>query len=205
MSVFGGSQLEKTACVFIGTSITAIRPSDGIQALDTFCARISNARGYKRWINAGVGGDTTTLMLARFATDVLWYRPAMVAIEVGPNDEFSVIPIATSESNIRNMVAAAQKSGARVTLIVPFYLRDNGTHNTPTEAWRVLTRNLAAELGCELFDVAAVQAALPGATLDTLYLPADAYHFTATGQAWIADQAALPQHQNAFNTEALPG
>ena len=42
--------------------------------------------GCGTFINAGIGGDTAEMMLARFDRDVLAYRPDLVIVTVGGND-----------------------------------------------------------------------------------------------------------------------
>jgi lysophospholipase L1-like esterase len=183
-----GRKIEATAIVFIGSSITAPRPLDGVDLNETFTWLIGVARGYKQFVNTGVSSNTTTLMLARYERDVLSEYPGAVCIEPGPNDEDLSVPIATSESNIRAMVRKSQTQGTRVTLMVPILVRDPTT-DAAVNAWRTLTRNLATELGCELFDVYDDFAAMSEATLDTLYLPADIYHINSAGHQFVADRA----------------
>jgi lysophospholipase L1-like esterase len=71
--------------------------------------------------NAGVAADTTTLMLARFATDVVAKAPKICGIMGGTNDiglsggSAGTWSIATTASNIVSMVGLARAAG-----IVPF-------------------------------------------------------------------------------------
>jgi len=66
-------------------------------------------------INAGVGGETTVQMLARFDRDVLSHKPDVVVIEGGVNDLVSMEnPNATS---IQSMADKASVSGARVVIL----------------------------------------------------------------------------------------
>lgn len=73
---------------------------------------------FKVIMNAGVDGNTTTQMLARFATDVLAYSPTVVSIMGGTND----IPIsgnigyATTLANLTSMCDQSLNAGAFVIL-----------------------------------------------------------------------------------------
>lgn len=183
-----GRKIEASTIVFIGTSIPAPRPLDGIDLNETFPWLIGVERNYKNFVNAGVSSNTTTLMLARYERDVLSEYPGAVCIEVGPNDEDLGVAIATSESNIRAMVRKSQTQGSRVTLMVPILVRDAVT-DAAVEDWRDLTRALADELDCELFDVYNDLAAMTTEQLDDLYLPADIYHINEDGHQFIADRA----------------
>ncbi len=104
---------------FIGDSNTATRPGNGIYQADTFSQKIANARGFTSVVNAGVGGNTTAQMLARFSTDVLATNPDHVVISPGINDYAGGVSLATMEANIDSMVTAALGHGCGVTLFVP--------------------------------------------------------------------------------------
>lgn len=82
--------------------------------------------GYAQWFsnqrfrvvkNAGVSGDRTDQMLARWDTDVLPYAPTVVTILGGTNDINQGIPAATTRTNIAAMVQRALDIGAKPVLI----------------------------------------------------------------------------------------
>lgn len=189
--------ISPSVSVFIGTSITGERPLDGITSEGTFATLIGREKGFKKYWNAGVSNDTTSLMLDRYESDVLKMYPGMVAIEVGPNDEYFSVPVATSEGNLRSMIRMSKTQGEDVTLIVPLLVRDPTT-DLAVNDWRELTRDLAGELGCNLFDIYEEMAALDGGTLDTYYLTGDDYHLSAIGHTYVANKAAEPEHLDAF-------
>ncbi|WIA96398.1 SGNH/GDSL hydrolase family protein [Curtobacterium sp. MCBA15_004] len=62
--------------------------------------------------NAGVGGNTTAGMLARFDTDVTPYAPSVVVIVGGTNDVGQGVAIATWQANIKALVAKVRGIGA---------------------------------------------------------------------------------------------
>ncbi len=185
---FRGRFIRPNDLVGIGTSVTAIRPADGILLADTFIVKIGLALGYKVYQNSGISGDNTSDKLARWEPDVLQYYPGQVNWEIGPNDWSEAVPIATSEANIRAGVRKSQTQGSRFTLMVPILVRD-APSDAGVESWRELTRDLAGELNCELFDTYAHFAGLSGAELDTLYLPADPFHLSVAGHTRINDRA----------------
>jgi lysophospholipase L1-like esterase len=67
-------------------------------------------------LDRGVSGQTTTQMLARFRTDVIDLRPAVVHIMGGMNDIHSPPGTALTRSNIQSMVELAQARGITVIL-----------------------------------------------------------------------------------------
>lgn len=83
--------------VFIGDSITQYWPL---------------ADFFENTINAGIGGQVSAQMLARFDTDVLANHPSVVVILAGTND--IRINGSADPSNLYQMVTKAQASGARV-------------------------------------------------------------------------------------------
>ena len=81
-------------------------------------------------INAGVGGDTSTRMLARLDRDVLARRPRVVLIMAGLNDAAWVDPgpvartaprvaEAEYEKNLTEIVARVKQTGASAVLVTP--------------------------------------------------------------------------------------
>ncbi|OZD74911.1 hypothetical protein CH273_25845 [Rhodococcus sp. 05-339-2] len=67
--------------------------------------------------NAGVGGETSTQILARFDADVKAFAPAWVHILAGTNDAGDTavaVPLATTQANILAMIDKCREIGARV-------------------------------------------------------------------------------------------
>ena len=78
--------------------------------------RLLDSEGYRyRVANLGVSGDTTTDGVERLAS-VLAVKPDIVLLEFGGNDGLRGQPVSSSKQNLRLMVEALQKSGARVVL-----------------------------------------------------------------------------------------
>lgn len=108
--------------VIWGDSITA--EYDGSNGTDSFYS----AQGYWTWAeilsrrrvrlsnNAGVGGQTTREVLARFDTDVGPYAPGWVVIECGTNDMFLSLPFAETTGNLAMMLDRVRGIGADAIL-----------------------------------------------------------------------------------------
>ncbi len=79
-------------------------------------------------VNASISGDTTSGGKARLQTLLGQHHPAVVVIELGGNDGLRGLPLAATESNLRAMIASAQKAKAQVLLLgmklPPNYGRD---------------------------------------------------------------------------------
>ena len=104
--------------------------------------------------NAGTPGNTTSQMLARYAADVLAYRPEMIALEViTPNDSPNKgITNATIRGNIRSMVEQGLAIGARVVVCTGPPQENDATRARMIEnsAW---LRTYAAGLGLDVWDL----------------------------------------------------
>ena len=104
--------------VAIGDSITRMNSDPGWDFLGTnswFAIDACDGRipyGY----NAGVFGNTTAQMLARFQTDVAAHHPKSVIILGGTNDLFQNVPTAVTVSHLRAMIDASHALGASVAI-----------------------------------------------------------------------------------------
>lgn len=121
--------------ICIGDSQTAVRTP--LVASETYCYKMATATG-RTALNKGVGGNTTSDMLARFNTDVVTQSGSCVVIMGGANDAFidpsatydfstywtapkpSAVSVSTYQSNLTAMVNAARGAGKNVTLITPW-------------------------------------------------------------------------------------
>lgn len=68
-------------------------------------------------INGSLSGETTAGGVKRLPPLLQKHRPALVIIELGANDGLRGHSPELIESNLRHMVAASQKSGARVIVL----------------------------------------------------------------------------------------
>nr|WP_222859831.1 arylesterase [Noviherbaspirillum massiliense] len=70
-----------------------------------------------RVVNASISGETTSGGRARLPALLDQHHPSIVIIELGGNDGLRGLPLASTESNLRAMVTAAQRANARVLLV----------------------------------------------------------------------------------------
>jgi acyl-CoA thioesterase I len=79
-------------------------------------------------VNASISGETTSGGRTRLPSLLSKHKPDVVVIELGANDGLRGLPVPAAEANLRAMVDAARKSGARVLLVgmrmPPNYGRD---------------------------------------------------------------------------------
>ena len=100
--------------VFLGDSITIGANLNAIghgNAFPTYAQAFVGSR-FRLLANAGVSGNTTTQMLARFDTDVGAYLPNIVVLTAGTNDIAQNFPIATYQTNMAALVAKIRALGA---------------------------------------------------------------------------------------------
>ncbi len=111
----------------------------------------------KRYVNRGIGGQTTAQMLLRFRADVVELRPRVVVILAGTNDiagNAGPVTLDQVQDNFASMAELAMAHGIRVVLASLLPVSDdkqdaNGqaltrTRQRPTATLRELNRWLAA-------------------------------------------------------------
>ncbi len=170
-----GSATSASTVVAFGDSVTlGVRPGL-VTPEQTYAAQLEAMLTGVRVINAGVGGNDTTHLLARLDTDVLARRPNLVVLMVGLNDAAYVDPgpVARTSPRIspgafrRNLVTLVDRirsSGARVLLVTPnpmtraYAYAGYGyyaTHdiNASLEKHREAMLDVARELHCPLVDL----------------------------------------------------
>jgi acyl-CoA thioesterase-1 len=79
-------------------------------------------------VNASISGETTSGGRTRLPSLLSKHKPDVVLIELGANDGLRGLPVPAAEANLRAMVDASRKAGARVLLVgmrmPPNYGRD---------------------------------------------------------------------------------
>jgi acyl-CoA thioesterase-1 len=115
----------------------------------TFAALLSGQR-INLVSNAGVSGNTSAQALARFATDVAPYSPAVVNIGIGTNDIGTSVSLATYQANVIAMVAAVRSIGAQptITTIPP----NNTSSHATINKWNHWLRRYANQQRIPLVD-----------------------------------------------------
>src|SRR3954451_11480321 len=107
---------HRPAIVCFGDSLTAGAGLDPAQSYPEVLQKELDARGYRyRVVNAGVSGDTTQDGLARLAM-VAAEKAELVVLEFGANDGLRGQPVASATANLREMIEALQRAGAKVVL-----------------------------------------------------------------------------------------
>ena len=79
--------------------------------------RLSYPQSSWSLINASISGETSAGGQARLATLLKTHQPQIVIIELGANDALRGLQLQTTEKNLRQMIQASKKSGARVLLL----------------------------------------------------------------------------------------
>ncbi|MCA8092685.1 arylesterase [Burkholderia anthina] len=67
--------------------------------------------------NASVSGDTTSGGRARLPAVLQRLKPSIVVVELGSNDALRGVPLATTEQNLRDIIADARHAHAKVVLV----------------------------------------------------------------------------------------
>jgi acyl-CoA thioesterase I len=79
--------------------------------------RLARERPDYRVVNASISGETSAGGRARIAAELARHRPAIVILELGANDGLRGLSPAQMQDNLSAIVAAAQKTRARVLLV----------------------------------------------------------------------------------------
>lgn len=188
----------------IGDSQTAERSSlGGAYMVQTYPYVAAQSRAVANVINAGISGNTTTQMNARFATDVLASGAGAMS-EMGFVNDLTTnisggtwvgggISAATTKANIKAMATAAIAAKAHFTILsaVPVF---QTVYLNNASAYLTAVSQICSEVGtanCTYVDVySAFIAACPGAPPCSLLL--DEQHPNAAGHAFIASLASAP-------------
>ncbi|MBV9865385.1 MAG: SGNH/GDSL hydrolase family protein [Abitibacteriaceae bacterium] len=158
-------------------------------------------------INAGVSGNTSADMLARFQKDVLEQHPDLVTIKLGYNDltlRFQDHPQgdgpqgASAEDygkNAEAMVKLAQAAHIRILLMTPTIYEDSpkSIRNQKLQAYVRVMQDLAANYHLPLADqnAALLQAWLSQPSDQPQRLTTDGVHLTPTGNQVLARTTLL--------------
>ncbi len=98
--------------------------------------------------NASVSGDTTSGGRARLPAVLARLKPAIIVVELGANDALRGVPLATTERNLREIVADAQHARAKVVLVGMFVPPNYGPDYT--QKFHGIYTRLSKDLGVPL-------------------------------------------------------
>lgn len=102
--------------VCFGDSLTAGYGLSAGQSYPDYLQKALDAAGRRyRVVNQGISGDTTSGGVDRVAV-ALAQKPRLVVLALGANDGLRGLPLQTTRANLDAMLAAFQKSGAKVLL-----------------------------------------------------------------------------------------
>jgi acyl-CoA thioesterase-1 len=176
----GAAGPEPPIVVALGDSLTA---GPGLSRDQTFPAdlqRHAAAAGYPhRVINAGVTGDTSTGIAARFDRDVVAGTRVLI-LAAGANDGLQGVPVATLRRNLTTMIERAQARNIRVLLC--------GMETPPTHGFQYTVdfHRLFPDLA-STYDVPLMPFLLMGVVGLPEYNLGDRVHPNARGAQLIAD------------------
>ncbi|RQU89392.1 arylesterase [Burkholderia cenocepacia] len=98
--------------------------------------------------NASVSGDTTSGGRARLPAVLQRLKPSIVVVELGSNDALRGVPLATTEQNLRDIIASAQRARAKVVLVGMYVPPNYGSDYT--QKFHAVYTRLSKDLGVPL-------------------------------------------------------
>jgi acyl-CoA thioesterase-1 len=119
-AAFGGAAFAAGTPVIlvVGDSLSAeygLKRGTGWVAL--LEQRLAREKIAAKVVNASISGDTTSGGRSRLPALLQQHKPTHVVIELGGNDALRGLPLAMTDDNLSQMVAASRKAGARVLLV----------------------------------------------------------------------------------------
>lgn len=129
-------------------------------------------------VNASISGDTTSGGKRRTPLLLQQHHPAIVIIELGGNDGLRGLPIRSIEANLRSMISASKKAGAKVVLVGMQIPPNYGRRYT--DSFTKAFSKLAKETGSSL-----VPFLLEGFAEDETQFQSDGIHPTVEAQPLI--------------------
>jgi len=173
--------LQTPTILIVGDSISA---GYGIQRdagwVSLLQRRIDELDIAYRVVNASISGDTTAAALARLPQTLARHQPHVVVLELGGNDALRGYPVDTIAANLRELVDAAQRSGAAVLLLGMEIPPNYGARYT--QAFAAMYTVVAADTNAVL-----VPFVLDGIATDPQLMQSDGIHPTAAAQSRLLD------------------
>ena len=131
--------------VFCGNSLT-----DGSAWCD-WVVETLQANGHPNLImfNAGVAGNDTAKLKARYAKDVLSVKPDLVIVNIGTVDNK---PPEDYRRDLGEIVASTRRTGAKMILFTPALIRDPSNKSYRSLVYAPVVRELATQYDCLVVD-----------------------------------------------------
>ncbi|MEP6488155.1 SGNH/GDSL hydrolase family protein [Microcoleus vaginatus GB2-A3] len=164
----------KRKIVIVGDSITeaAKFPGGYVWLLERYLNALYPDRQIEI-VNAGIGGNKSTDMQARFQKDAIDQKPGLVMINVGVNDVWNAffdfpnnqfypegnwsagVQVPEYREKITQMVLAAKAAGIRVVLLSPTLIGESidGPENRRLQQYVAAMREIASENQCLFIDL----------------------------------------------------
>lgn len=79
--------------------------------------RLSDEKQNIQVVNASISGETTAGGQTRLPALLQQHKPSIVIIELGGNDGLRGLSLASTQANLRAMIKAAERAGARVLML----------------------------------------------------------------------------------------
>ncbi|QTD91136.1 arylesterase [Burkholderia anthina] len=130
--------------------------------------------------NASVSGDTTSGGRARLPAVLQRLKPSIVVVELGSNDALRGVPLATTEQNLRDIIADARHAHAKVVLVGMYVPANYGPDYT--QKFHAVYTRLSKEL-----DVPLVPFLLAGIENKPEMFQSDQMHPTQQAQGILLD------------------
>jgi len=187
---------DRPVIVAFGDSLTAGHGPAAEANYPLLLQRELDRRGLRyRVVNAGVGGDTTSGALERVGA-VLDLKPVMVIVEFGGNDGLRGLPVATTRSNLDELITTLKRSGTQVVLagmtLPPNYGPDY------IRQFEKIYKDLAKKHGVPL-----IPFLLEGVGGNPKYMQSDGIHPNAEGNRKVA--ALVMKTIEPLLTHQIPG
>ncbi|MEG5041555.1 MULTISPECIES: SGNH/GDSL hydrolase family protein [unclassified Microcoleus] len=164
----------KRKIVIVGDSITeaAKFPGGYVWLLERYLNALYPDRQIEI-VNAGIGGNKSTDMQARFQKDAIDQKPGLVMINVGVNDVWNAffdfpnnqfypegnwsagVQVPEYREKITQMVLAAKAAGIRVVLLSPTLIGESidGPENSRLQQYVAAMQEIASENQCLFIDL----------------------------------------------------
>ena len=114
----GGGAIAAPTILVYGDSLSAaygIPQSAGWVAL--LGERLKRRKSNYTVVNASISGETSAGGAARIGKTLAANKPSIIILELGANDGLRGLPVARMNENLRAIVQAAKREGARVVLV----------------------------------------------------------------------------------------
>ena len=173
---------EPTILIF-GDSLSAGFGIDVDHSWATLLQARLESQGYEhRVINASISGETTEGGVARIASALERFAPALIILELGANDGLRGFPPDRLRGNLEKIIAASKNSGAAVVLLGIRIPLNYGRRYS--EAFEDTFRDVAASQ-----DVPWIEFFMDGIAFNDALLQADRIHPNTEAQPLLLDNA----------------